>query len=242
MKFQNEIMILLSVLFFFGGLVACFRLFGKVGVYAWTVFETIAANIEVLILVNAFGMEMTLGNVLFASSFLATDILSEVYGKKEADKAVWLGVFTSVLFILTTVTWSLYVPSKNDVSWKNIQSVFALTPRIMGASLAGYVVSEILDVFFYHKFWDMTTKKCNDRKRFLWLRNNSATLIAQLLNTVVFNVLAFCGMYDAKTLVSIVISSYVIFIFTSLLDTPFIYLARHIAEKYNLGYEPNIKR
>ena len=79
MKFQNEIMILLSVLFFFGGLVACFRLFGKVGVYAWTVFETIAANIEVLILVNAFGMEMTLGNVLFASSFLATDILSEVY-------------------------------------------------------------------------------------------------------------------------------------------------------------------
>jgi len=60
---------------------------------------TIAANIEVLIIVNAFGMEMTLGNILFASTFLVTDILSELYGKKEAQKAVYLGIATSVIFI-----------------------------------------------------------------------------------------------------------------------------------------------
>ena len=51
------------------------------GMMAFTVFATIAANIEVMILVDAFGMEMTLGNILFATTFLVTDILSEVAGK-----------------------------------------------------------------------------------------------------------------------------------------------------------------
>ena len=82
MIFQNEIILLLSVVVLFGGLVATFRFFGKDGIYCWNVICTIAANIEVLILVDAFGMEMTLGNVIFASTFLATDICSELYGKK----------------------------------------------------------------------------------------------------------------------------------------------------------------
>ena len=55
--------------------------------YCFTVFATIAANIEVLLLVDAFGMEMTLGNILFATTFLVTDILSETEGKKAAEKA-----------------------------------------------------------------------------------------------------------------------------------------------------------
>lgn len=233
--YQNELLLIASVVLCFGGLVVFFRLFGKEGVYAWTVLETIAANIEVLILIKAFGMEMTLGNVLFASSFLATDILSEVYGKKEADKAVWLGIAATVAFIVISLCWSVYIPSENDVSWKNIHTVFSQTPRVMCASLVAYVVSELLDVWFYHKWWDFTTMKCNDKKKFLWLRNNVSTLSAQLINTAVFTVLAFWKTYDFKTLVSIAISSYIIFIFTSLLDTPFVYLARMLGEKY---YQP----
>jgi uncharacterized integral membrane protein (TIGR00697 family) len=235
MRFQNELMLAASIVLCFGGLVLFFRVFKKEGVYAWTVIESIAANIEVLILIKAFGMEMTLGNVLFASSFLATDILSEVYGKKEADKAVWIGIATTVTFIMISLCWSAYIPSQNDVSWGKINAVFSQTPRIMLASLAAYVVSELLDVWFYHKWWDFTTKKCNDRKKFLWLRNNVSTLTAQLLNTAVFTVLAFWNTYDFKTLVSIALSSYVIFIFTSLLDTPFVYFARWLGEKYKLG-------
>ena len=232
MKFQNELLLLFSIILCFGGLVVFFRFFGKEGVYAWTVLETIAANIEVLILIDAFGMQMTLGNVLFASSFLATDILSEVYGKKEADKAVWLGIAATIAFVIASLMWRFYIPSAEDVSWKNIQSVFTVTPRIMLASLAGYVVSELFDVWCYHKWWDFTTAKCNDKKRFLWLRNNASTLAAQLVNTVLFTFLAFWKTYNVKTMISIAISSYIIFVFTSLLDTPFVYLARRIGEKH----------
>ena len=67
---QNELLMIASIFVFFGGLVAFFRFFGKQGIFAWTVIATIAANIEVLILVHAFGLDTTLGNVIFASSFL----------------------------------------------------------------------------------------------------------------------------------------------------------------------------
>ena len=79
---RNELLILLSLVVLYGSVLLWMKLFGKQGLYGWTVIATIAANIEVLILVDAFGMEQTLGNVLFASTFLVTDILSESYGKK----------------------------------------------------------------------------------------------------------------------------------------------------------------
>lgn len=226
--FQNEIILILSVLFYFSTLILFYRIFRKEGVFAWIVFETIAANIEVIILVKAFGMEMTLGNVLFASSFLATDIISEMYGKKDADKAVWLGVAVTVLFILTSIIWKMYVPSENDIAWKNINIVFSITPRVMTASIIAYIVSELFDVWCYHKIWNFTTEKFSNAEKFLWLRNNCATLISQLINTVVFTLCAFGGIYERKTIGSIMISSYIIFVFTSLLDTPFIYWARKI--------------
>lgn len=89
---RNELMLVVSLLLAFGGVLAWFALLGKTGLMGWTVLATIAANIEVLILVEAFGMEQTLGNMLFASSFLVTDILSELYGKRDAQRAVNLGI------------------------------------------------------------------------------------------------------------------------------------------------------
>ncbi len=71
-------------------------------------------------------------------------------------------------------------------------------------------------------------KKFGDKKRFLWLRNNGSTLVSQLINAFLFTIVAFAGTYDWITLMSIFGSSYVIFIFTSLLDTPIVYLARKI--------------
>ena len=79
---SNEVLLVLSIFIIYGSVIAFFKLFGKQGLYCFTVLATIAANIEVLIVIVAFGMEMTLGNVLFASTFLVTDIISELYGKK----------------------------------------------------------------------------------------------------------------------------------------------------------------
>lgn len=231
MHIQNELLLAASVFVFFGGLLVFFRLFGKNGIYTWTVICTISANIEVLILVRAFGMDMTLGNVLFASSFLATDIMSELFGKKEASRCVWIGIASNLAFIAISQSWFLYTPAASDTLSAPIRTVFANTPRVMLASLIGYAVSELYDVWAYHALWSWSERKSGDKRRFLWLRNNGSTLVSQLINTLVFNLLAFAGFYPAATVTSIIVTGYVIYIITSLADTPFLYLARRLAER-----------
>lgn len=225
---QNEILLLISLLITFFAVLILFQLFREQGLYLWTVVATIAANIEVLIVVNAFGMEMTLGNILFASTFLVTDILSELYGKKAAQTAVYLGIATSVLFILISQSWMLYVPNENDFASPAIRTVFSNTPRLMIVGIAVYVIVQLFDVWAYHKWWAFTKNKFGDSKKFLWLRNNGSTMVSQLLNTILFTWSAFLGIHDAPTLVSIAMSSYVIFVVTSIADTPFVYLARYL--------------
>ena len=228
---KNELLLIGSVILIYGAVLVAYRIFGKIGMYVMTVIATILANIEVLMLVEGFGMEQTLGNVMFASTYLVTDILSENEGKKSAARAVWLGVFTSVIMLLFTQYWMLYTPAETDWAREHITAIFSSTPRLLAASFAGYVVSQRFDVWLYHKWWDFTSKKTGDSKRFLWLRNNGSTLISQIVNTVIFTTIAFFGMYETKTFISIMLSSYVIYIFTSLLDTPIVYIARWMKNK-----------
>lgn len=230
---MNELILLGSVVLIFGAVVLAWHLFGKAGLYAMTALVTILSNIEVLILVNAFGMEQTLGNLLFASTFLITDILSENVGKKEANTAVFIGLFSSVFFLALTGSWLLYIPSENDWVMPAIRTIFMATPRTVLASMTVYAVSQLFDVWLYHKWWDFTTRRFGDSRRFLWLRNNGATMASQLLNTVLFTLAAFAGAegYNGKLLVSIMVSSFAIYVVTSLLDTPAVYIARRIEEK-----------
>ncbi len=228
---QNETLLILSLILTYSAVLALFAIFQEQGLYLWTVIATIAANIEVLIVVNAFGMEMTLGNILFASTFLVTDIMSELYGKKAAQTAVWLGIATSVCFILISQSWMLYTPNENDFATPSIRTVFSNTPRLMAVGIIVYVIVQLFDVWAYHKWWEFTERKFKDRQKFLWLRNNGSTLLSQLLNTILFTWGAFLGVHDTQTLVSIAVSSYLIFIATSLADTPFVYLARRLKRK-----------
>ena len=222
----NELLLIASLTFIFGSTLVAYRFFGKAGLYIMTAISTVVSNIECLILINAFAMEQTLGNVFFASTFLITDILSENHSEKDANRAVWIGVFTNIFFILLSQSWLLYIPSENDWVTPSIDIIFSNTPRMMISSLIIYAVSQFLDVKLYHMWWSLTKKKFGDSRKFLWLRNNCSTLISQLINTVLFTIFAFIGSYDVSTLISIMFSSYVIFIATSLLDTPVVYLAR----------------
>ncbi len=222
----NEILLICSLVFIFGCALVAYYLFGKAGLYVVTAIATITANIECLIMVDAFGMEQTLGNVFFAVTFLVTDILSENEGKREANKAVAIGIFTSLFFITVSQSWMAYIPSEKDWVMPSIEMVFSNTARMMIASLVVYVISQLFDVQLYHAWWKLTEKRSHNKKKFLWLRNNGSTLISQILNTALFTLFAFWGIYDLPTLKNIMLSSYVIFIVTSLCDTPFIYLSR----------------
>ena len=226
----NELILVLSLIVCYGLVVVWYLLFGKSGLFAFTAIVMVLANIEVNILIVAFGLEQTLGNIMFACSFLMTDILSELYGKKSANKAVNIGIVASITFVVISQIWLLYTPSGSDKVFSSVEILFKGVPRIIFSSLIVNAICQKIDVFLYHAIWKMTTKITKSEHKGLWVRNNVATLTTQLINAILFNTCAFAGTVDFIVLVQIIASSYIIFIFTSLLDTPIVYAVRKIHE------------
>lgn len=224
----NELLLIISIPLMFGGLLLAFKLFGRAGVAVWIAIATITANIEVMIVVRAFGLEMTLGNILFASTFLATDIMSERYGKEAAQRSVWIGIFASLTYLVISQTWLMYRPTESDWAMPHFRGLFTNTPRLIIASFLVYMAVQMLDVKLYHRIWNFTERRFGDRSSYLWLRNNGATIVSQFLNALLFNIFAFYGVYGAKTLTMIVISTFAIYVITAICDTPFIYIARRL--------------
>ena len=110
----NELLLVGTLVAYFGFMLLAYKLFGRAGLYGFTIFATVVGNIEVLLLVNAFGMDQTLGNVIFATTYSAAKILSEMEGEKGPDyakKATWLSVGTTGVFMLITQTWAWYAPA-----------------------------------------------------------------------------------------------------------------------------------
>lgn len=232
---MNELILVASMLAHFSLILLVYRFFGKAGLYAMAVFCTVSANIEVMILVRAFGLDQTLGNILFACTFVITDILSENHSKKDANKAAKIAVFVTAAFMITTQSWLLYTPAAEDTVMGAVRTLFSNTPRVMLSSLAVCALTQLFDVWLYHRVWDFTSKKFGDSKKFLWLRNNIATLTSQLINAVLFTLGAFAGVYSIPVLISVTASSYVIFAVVALCDTPIVYLARKIKARYDIS-------
>ena len=199
-----------------------YRLFGRIGLFGLIVFNLILCNIQVLKTVELFGLTATLGNVLYGSVFLATDILSEVYGKAEARRAVLLGFVTLVMAAVYMQIALAFVPDPSDFVQPHLEAVFGLLPRIAVASLAAYLVSQFHDIWAFH--WI----KGRTGGRHLWLRNNASTLVSQLLDSLIFCTVAFAGVFDWPVFRDIVITTYVFKVVVALLDTPFLYLARRM--------------
>ena len=138
---MNEILLILSLFFIYGMILITYRYYGKSGLYAMIGVVTILANIEVVLLVDAFGMEQTLGNILFASTFLITDILSECEGKSSANKAVFISILMMIFFLVLSQSWIRYIPSINDVKMDSIRNIFTNIPRMIFSSLGVYAIS-----------------------------------------------------------------------------------------------------
>lgn len=221
---MNELVFLGELLFFLISVILCYKFFGKIGLYAFTVFSMLLANIQVPLLINLFGFGATGGNTLYASSFLVTDILSEKYGKKDANRAVILGFLTLLLWLGGTQLTLLYTPNDIDTVFPALEQMFGLVPRIALASLVAYVCSQFVDVQLYHFIW----KKTGGGKKMLWLRNNGSTLTSQLIDTAIFTSIAFLGSVGTNDFISIFLTTYLFKVLVALFDTPFAYLSRKI--------------
>lgn len=203
---------------------AVYRFFGRVGLFGLVVFNLILCNIQVIKFIELFGFTTTLGNVLYASVFLSTDILSEKYGKAQARKAVFLGFCALVMATVYMQIALRFTPSEADFAQESLATIFGFFPRIAIGSLAAYFVSQMHDVWAFH-FW-----KGKTGGKHLWVRNNLSTLVSQLLDTLIFCFIAFWGSPEipAEIFWDIVMTTYVFKIIVALADTPFLYIAKRI--------------
>ncbi|MFI3252391.1 MAG: queuosine precursor transporter [bacterium] len=217
---MNDLIFILSMFFFLGSVLLTYKLFGKIGLFVFIAFATILANIQVLKTVEIFGFTTTAGCVMYASTFLCTDILSEKYGSKTAKKSVYLGLIVSILWLVGTQVTIWFNPS--DVDWSSdlIEGIFSVVPRVTIASLVAYAISQSVDVFMYHKIWNKTDK--------LWLRNNGSTFVSQLVDSIIFFTIAFLGTMEISVLLSLIFTTYFFKIIVAFVDTPFIYLSKKI--------------
>lgn len=207
-----------------------YKLFGKWGLIMWIPISVIVANIQVIQTIKLFGLVATLGNIVYATSFLVTDILSENYGKEEAKKAVWIGFFSLISMTLLMNLALAFVPLAGDefatTAHEATSTIFSLMPRIAIASLTAYLLSQRHDVWAFH-FWKDRFPKTSH----LWIRNNLSTMVSQLIDSSVFVLIAFWGVFDTGTLLEIFITTYFLKFIVAAADTPFVYWSKTIHKK-----------
>jgi len=213
---RNELLWICMLLVNFSIITVIYKRYGKEGLYFYIPVSIIVANIQVLKTVDIFGMTATLGNIIYATTFLITDILSENHTKTEAKKAVEIGFISMITFTILMNLALTFVPNELDFAQESMEILFKPMVRILIASLLAYVSSQTYDVWAYDKL-----KKKTDR---IWIRNNGSTMISQLIDSLVFTIIAFAGTMPLKPLIGILISTYVLKWVVALMDTPFLYL------------------
>ena len=219
---MNEILLIIEIIIVFSMLVLAKKLFGKSGLFMWIAIASILANIQVTKTVDILGLSSTLGNVLFASNFLATDILVECYGIKESKKGVYIGLFSVIAFIVISQITLLFTPSSVDIAHDSMKQLFSLTPRVCIASITMFFLSNIADVYLYNKLM----QKFNGSK--MWIRNNVSTIVCNCAENFLFVFGAFLFVYPLSEVVMIAITTCMLEIFIALCDTPFLYIAKKV--------------
>ena len=231
----NELLWILLLLVTFIIQILAYRFFGKNGLYAWIAIAIILANIQVMKTIGFFGLVTALGNIIYGTTFLTTDILSENYGKKEAKKAVWIGFFMLISVTIIMQITLFFTPHSTDTLSPALQQIFGLLPRITIASLTAYLISQFHDIWAF-EFWKKMFKG-----KHLWFRNNLSTMTSQLIDNVIFTWIAFIGFFGLfgwnqvftwDIIIQIFLVSYTMKWFVALLDTPFVYLSKIIKKKY----------
>ncbi|RNC91815.1 MAG: VUT family protein [Allomuricauda sp.] len=191
--------------------------------------------------VTVFGaplFELSVGILPYPLTFLITDTISEIYGKKRANQVVTAGIFASFFSML--IIWvANEVPAieSSPIGDATFTKVFGLSPLGVLASMLAYLAAQYIDISIYH-FWKALTKG-----KYLWLRNNFSTFTSQLVDTVtVVGLLCIFGVLPWDLFYGLVVSGFIFKIFIAFLDTPLLYLAVYVLRKrFKLGLGEEIQ-
>ena len=207
-----------------------FRFFGLKGLFIAVTLGIMLANLQggKVSDLNLFGQTFTvsMGAIMYSGIYFATDLISEKYGRNEANKAVILGAIANIVIMFTLVLSTYYLPSDIAASSNSVHaaiSTLALySPIFVIGSITAYLVSQTFDVWIFHKIKKLTNG------RYLWIRNNVSTLTSQALDTFIYTfVWVLAGELNFLTALSIALTKYIFKFIIAIIDTFFIYMVRN---------------
>jgi hypothetical protein len=203
MDFKNRLYLILAGIFI-ASLVSSNLIFQKF--FTWTPF-------------GIYTFEISVGILPYPITFLVTDLISELYGKKKADQVVISGLVASVFVMgLILVANALPQTDWSPVNSETFTKVFGLFGPAVFASMIAYLTAQFVDIRLFH-FWKRLTKG-----KHLWLRNNASTIASQFVDTAsVLILLCISGVIEWSRFLSLLENGFLFKMIVALLDTPLIY-------------------
>lgn len=203
------------------------------GLYLTSLFAANTLGLKIMPFI--FGTHLSVAAFSFPVVFIMTDVIGEVYGKRIAKLFVLAGFVSTALFIAYSFL-SLSLPWSPDGEWvrQSYNQVFGISVRIATASLTAFLIAEYQDVLSFFFFRDRLGTK------FFWLRSNLSNLWSQLLDSIIFMVIAFAGVYPTHTLVNIIISWWLYKVAMGVLYTPLSYVGIYLLRNNNETSTPNL--
>jgi len=202
---------------FIAALVASNLIFQKF--FLWTVWLPLIGN---------YTFEISVGILPYPVTFLVTDIVSEIYGRKKADQIVVSG-FVASMFIMGVVLLADYTTatSWSPVGGEMFHTVFGLFGPAIFASMVAYLAAQFIDIRIFH-FWKKLT-----HGRHLWIRNNGSTIVSQLVDTsAVLLLLCVFGVIGWERFPALLLNGFFFKVIVALTDTPFFYLCTYGLRKH----------
>ncbi len=181
-----------------------------------------------------YTMSVPAGVVAYPFTFLATDLISELFGRKRAQMLVWVG-FGMNVFMLLLMSINHWLPNSSGVSGglDLFEGVYQFMVGNTIASMIAYLIAQSVDVRLYH-FWKRLTKG-----KHLWLRNNASTTVSQLVDsTAIITILYLAGnlggaIDNVGAVIILILNSYLFKFFFALFDTPLMYLGVRLLKNYD---------
>ena len=170
---------------------------------------------------SLFGVSVSVAIFMAPLTFLITDIVEEVYGKKTVKHFIVGGVLTLIIIFFYAGVFIALEPHERYSFNNEYKTIFGSSLRIIAASIIAFALAQIHDVISF-EWWKKKTKG-----KALWLRNNLSTIMSQLIDTSVFMMIAFYQLTPKFTfsfIVSLIIPYYLFKIMFAIIDTPFVYL------------------
>lgn len=215
---SNELLLILFTFFNLFVVLACYKM-GRRFLELYIIVATVSLYCVAGKLFSFFGFTTGPAISAYAGIFLATDMLTEKYGKKAGYHMIRIGFLSAILFMSITQISLFFTPMPFVDNLSNsMDVVFGTSLRIFIASIIAYVIAQHFDVWFYHFLHQKTGDK------FLWIRNNFSTGISQFIDSVLFFSIAFYGVIP--NLFALMMTGYVMKLCIALLDTPFMYWSK----------------